>query len=353
MVDNQSSMEIMQSRWWNGGSPMRKEDEEGEGGWGRGRRMRKKKEARKRAAGASGGSPEKTTLHKLILGTYAGDERNYLMIAEVQLPIEDAERQMRVFDVDHGEIGVFEGARGKSKVKVIQQIKHEGEVNRARYMPQNSSLIATKTVSAEVNEDAVEDVAWHLRNEYLFGSVGGDQHLVIWDIRAQTTDKPIQSVFAHRDVVNCLAFNPANEWLVATGSADKTVKLFDLRKLSTSLYAFNYHKEEVFQVGWSPKKESILASCCAGRRILVWDYSRIGDEQDPEDVEDGPPELLFIHGGHTTKISDFSWNPYDEWVIASVADDNILQVWQMAENLYYSHGDKLPPDEPSSPRTPT
>ncbi len=34
--------------------------------------------------------------------------------------------------------------------QVVQQINHEGEVNRARHMPQNPFLIATKTVSAEV-----------------------------------------------------------------------------------------------------------------------------------------------------------------------------------------------------------
>jgi histone-binding protein RBBP4 len=55
--------------------------------------------------------------------------------------------------------------------------------------------------------------------------------------------------------------------------------------------------------------------------------------QSEEDAQDGPPELLFIHGGHTSKISDFSWNANDDWVMASVAEDNILQVWQMAENL--------------------
>jgi histone-binding protein RBBP4 len=43
-------------------------------------------------------------------------------------------------------------------------------------------------------------------------------------------------------------------------------------------------------------------------------------------MEDGPPELLFIHGGHTSKVSDFAWNPNDDWVCASVAEDNILQV---------------------------
>ncbi len=44
--------------------------------------------------------------------------------------------------------------------------------------------------------------------------------------------------------------------------------------------------------------------------------------------------MLFIHGGHTAKISDFSWNPNDPWVICSVSEDNIMQVWQMAENIY-------------------
>jgi hypothetical protein len=33
------------------------------------------------------------------------------------------------------------------------------------------------------------------------------------------------------------------------------------------------------QIGWSPKHETILASCGADRRVLIWDLSRIGDEQ--------------------------------------------------------------------------
>ncbi|KAF5810432.1 putative transcription factor WD40-like family [Helianthus annuus] len=52
----------------------------------------------------------------------------------------------------------------------------------------------------------------------------------------------------------------------------------------------------------------------------------------------GHPNCSFVHGGHTSKISDFSWNPCDDWVIASVAEDNILQIWQMAENIYHVGG---------------
>ncbi|CAF1202293.1 unnamed protein product [Adineta steineri] len=63
-------------------------------------------------------------------------------------------------------------------------------------------------------------------------------------------------------------------------------------------------------------------------------FRKIGEEQTSDDAEDGPPELLFIHGGHAAKISDFSWNPNEPWVICSVSEDNIMQVWQMAENIY-------------------
>lgn len=71
---------------------------------------------------------------------------------------------------------------------------------------------------------------------------------------------------------------------------------------------------------------------------------RIDQEQTPEDAEDGPPELLFIHGGHTSKVSDFSWNPCEDWIVASVAEDNILQIWQMAENIYHDEDD-MPAEE--------
>mmetsp|Transcript_16441 Transcript_16441/g.35544 ORF Transcript_16441/g.35544 Transcript_16441/m.35544 type:complete len:418 (+) Transcript_16441:210-1463(+) len=346
---------------------------------------------------------------KLILGTHTSDgEQNYLMIAEVQLPLEDSELDARQYDDERNEVGGFGGTHGK--VHVIQQINHDGEVNRARHMPQEPFIIATKTVNADVfvfdyskhsskpssdgvcrpnlvlkghrtegyglawspymsghllsgSDDAqiclwdiqgstrasgqlmaktiyqehqgvVEDVAWHCHHADIFGSVGDDKQLILWDVRRPPAQAVMVAAEAHVAEVNCIAFNPLNPNILATGSADKTVALHDWRNLSQRLHVFESHADEVFQIGWNPKNETILASCGADRRVMVWDLSRIGDEQSPEDGEDGPPELLFIHGGHTSKISDFAWNGRDDWVVASVAEDNILQVWQMASNIY-------------------
>lgn len=359
------------------------------------------------------------SIHRIILGTHtSGDEQNHLIIANVQLPNEDAQVNARKYDEDRGEHGGFGSVSGKIEVKM--KINHPGEVNRARYMPHNPCVIATKSPAADVlvfdytkhpsepvdsavkcqlrlkghtkegyglswnnnvkgqllsgsddtticlwdlegnthdgneldartifkgHQGIVEDVQWHLLHDSLFGSVGDDKKLMIWDVRVHQTDKPRHSLDAHAAEVNCLSFNPFCEYILATGSADHTVALWDLRNLKLKLHSFESHSDEIFQVQWSPHNETILASSGSDRRLHVWDLSKIGEEQSAEDAEDGPPELLFIHGGHTAKISDFAWNPNDPWVVASVSEDNIMQVWQMAENIYNDQEIDVPPSE--------
>ncbi|KAA8585685.1 hypothetical protein FQN60_004379 [Etheostoma spectabile] len=287
-------------------------------------------------------------VHRLVLGTHTSDEQNHLVIASVQVPNDDAQFDASHYDSEKGEFGGFGSVSGKIEIEI--KINHEGEVNRARYMPQNHCIIATKTPTSDVlvfdynkhptkpagsaticlwdigagpkerkivdaktiftgHTAVVEDVSWHLLHESLFGSVADDQKLMI------------HAVDAHTAEVNCLSFNPYSEFILATGSADKTVALWDLRNLKLKLHSFESHKDEIFQVQWSPHNETILASSGTDRR------------------------LNFIHGGHTAKISDFSWNPNEPWVICSVSEDNIMQVWQMAENIY---NDEEPDNTPAS-----
>lgn len=120
-----------------------------------------------------------------------------------------------------------------------------------------------------------------------------------------------------------------------SGSSDRTLALWDLRNTSAKLHSFEAHTDQVTGVEWAPFVETVLASSSADRRVCVWDVTRIGREQEPEDAEDGPPELLFIHGGHTDRVVELSWNPQkeDKWVMASVADDNTVQVWQIADAI--------------------
>jgi histone-binding protein RBBP4 len=365
--------------------------------------------------------PERNvSVHKMVLGTHtSGPETNFLMVGEVTLPLPGAEVDAKRFDDEKQEVGGFGGNLTKVDLKI--KMTHDGEVNRARIMPQNNFVIATKSPSSTVyvydyskhpsqptdteirpqfrcmgheaegyglcwnphtagqllsgsddsivclwdinqapsgpnkelaamsvrrngHTDVIEDVDWHRHAAHMFGSVGDDSRLVLWD--ARESGAPSHTIErAHEGDVNCISFNPYNENLLATGGSDKNVHLWDLRTFKKPLHVLEGHQDGVFQVSWAPFNETILGSCSSDRRVHVWDLSRIGAEQDPEDAEDGPPELLFVHGGHTAKVSDFSWNATDHWTVASVAEDNILQVWQLAENIYNEDDDEGDEDD--------
>lgn len=76
-------------------------------------------------------------------------------------------------------------------------------------------------------EATVNDVAWHGLHDKLFASVGDDRQLLIWDMRAESSSKAAHSVLAHPTDINCVSFNPTNEFVLATGSADKVNHLLE------------------------------------------------------------------------------------------------------------------------------
>jgi histone-binding protein RBBP4 len=114
------------------------------------------------------------------------------------------------------------------------------------------------------HSNVVEDVDWHKKHSYMFASVGEDSRLVLWDTREAPDTFTSEVVRAHEGDVHCLAFNPANEFLLATGGADGIVALWDLRNLSRSIHDFKGHMDGVYQVSWSPHNEAILGSSSSG-----------------------------------------------------------------------------------------
>ncbi|KAM1211827.1 hypothetical protein PS1_003481 [Malus domestica] len=287
--------------------------------------------------------------HKLVLGTLTSDDYpNFLMVADALLP---------TCQPNFGAISENEPVM--PKVEITQKIRVFGEVNRARWMPQKSTIVGAKTSGADVyvldcskqggkkhqdeachpdlrlrghdKEGVVGDVSWHPKNENLFGSVGDDCQLMIWDLRTNQTQHCVKT---HETEINSLSFNSYNEWILATASSDTTVGLFDMRRLTIPLHVLSSHGEEVFQVECDPNHETVLASFADNRRLMVWDLNRVGEERAEGDGDDGPPELPFAHGGHKAKISDLSWNKNEPWVISSVAEDKTLEVWQIADSIF-------------------
>src|SRR5258706_7999621 len=137
----------------------------------------------------------------------------------------------------------------------------------------------------------VNDVQYHPAHRSLIGTVSDDLSLQILDVRQAGDNSSVVQGIGHDDAVNALAFNAASDFIIATGSSDKTIGIWDLRNLKDKLHVLEGHNDQVTSLAWHPKEEAILGSGSYDRRVIFWDLSKVGEEQLPDDQEDGPPEL--------------------------------------------------------------
>ncbi|KAK9043882.1 hypothetical protein V6N11_072206 [Hibiscus sabdariffa] len=90
-----------------------------------------------------------------------------------------------------------------------------------------------------------------------FCSVGDDSCLILWDARVGTSPA-VKVEKAHDADIHCVDWNPHDDNLILTGSADNTG-----------------HKEAVLCVQWSPDKSSVFGSSAEDGLLNIWDYDKV------------------------------------------------------------------------------
>lgn len=229
------------------------------------------------------------TIHRLILGTHTSDEQNHLLIASVQLPNEDAQFDASHYDNEKGEFGGFGSVSGKIEIEI--KINHEGEVNRARYMPQNPCVIATKTPSSDV---LVFDYTKHPSKPDPNGECHPDLRYLLL-------------------VYSFLLFHMEYSWCVRLCWQLIIKCIFFLSRLRG-------HQKEGYGLSWNPNLNGYLLSASDDHTICLWDINATPKEHRVIDAKT-------IFTGHTAVVEDVAWHLLHESLFGSVADDQKLMIW--------------------------
>lgn len=112
------------------------------------------------------------------------------------------------FNETTGEVGGHGNAKKPFAYNVVQRINHPGEVNKARYQPQNPNIIASLAVDGRV---LIFDRTKHGSNPLPNGEVKFEMELV-----------------GHSSEGYGLSWSPYNEGNLVTGNEDMTVKLWQV-----------------------------------------------------------------------------------------------------------------------------
>ncbi|XP_047174830.1 uncharacterized WD repeat-containing protein C17D11.16-like isoform X1 [Vigna umbellata] len=137
-------------------------------------------------------------------------------------------------------------------------------------MPKHSGY--SWSVSAEV-----ESLAWDPHTEHYFVVSLDDGIVKGFDIRKAKPDSspdesPTFSLHAHDKPVSSVSYNPSAPNLLATGSMDKTVKLWDLSNNQPSFVASNSPKAgAIFKISFSEDDPFLLAIGGSKGKLQLWD----------------------------------------------------------------------------------
>ncbi|CAH2448686.1 Histone acetyltransferase complex subunit [Komagataella phaffii CBS 7435] len=216
----------------------------------------------------------------------------------------------------------------------------------------------SKNTTAPVQEfsphsSSVNEVSWNSEYNFLIGSASDDRSFQIHDLRSGETIIKVDD--AHNGDVNAIKFHPVLGDLLVTAGQDTLVKVWSLSKLLSPAdepskndestndeiqeerdQAIRYlhgHFNSVTQVDFNPENPNyLLSSSCLDKRVMVWNLANLDEDFEEDEAEKNPeyndPALIFIHGGHTSSLSEARWHPTLHDVILSCGEDNLLEVWQ-------------------------
>ncbi|GFE54272.1 chromatin assembly factor 1 [Babesia ovis] len=146
----------------------------------------------------------------------------------------------------------------------------------------------------DVEDAPFNDVQVLPSNRQVFMTVADDCVARLYDSRLDNRGSSPQLQLEGETELNCLNFNPFDDCIVATGEADGSVCIWDLRNPTEAVVVLSHHTEAVNQVEFCPASAGMLASASGDNKVCIWELS----------IED---KLRFVHAGHRGAVSDLSW----------------------------------------------
>jgi len=164
---------------------------------------------------------------------------------------------------------------------------------------------------------AVTSVTFSPSDWTLLISGGADNTSRVWN----TSTGEALAVLAHPKTVFGIAVQPTGG-LLATACWDGKVRLYGLPSFRLQA-ELSGHTGGLYSVAFSPLDPSLLASASADRSVRIWDVSQ----------PDSPRQLwqLQVHGDHVTSVG---WSPTEAMTLSSTSWDRKFRLWRISEQEY-------------------
>lgn len=191
-----------------------------------------------------------------------------------------------------------------------------------------------RATSTNYHVDAVLSLSWNKTHRNLLASASADRTIKLWDLSrtgGTTTGDGEEAGGAmrsfdgvHKDKIQAVQWNDKEPTVLLSGSYDRTVRTFDSRAPGSCLGAVVGSDVEALR--WDPWDQYGFYVSLENGLVLNFDARTLRS-----DLSDPPPSRFTV-SAHDGAASALDINPHVRGVMVTGGTDKVVKVWNVAED---------------------
>ncbi|KAK9466079.1 WD40-repeat-containing domain protein [Lipomyces arxii] len=170
---------------------------------------------------------------------------------------------------------------------------------------------------------------WNLVEKTTFCTASWDGFIKVWSPARPQSISTLQPRNAPLSCTYTASYSPYNATLIASGSSDSNLRLWDPRVGNFPTNSIIAHNgAEILSLDWNKYRPEVLATSSVDRTIKVWDIRFLNrSSPTPHGVgANASPINEFL--GHEYAIRKISWSPHSPELLLSVSYDMTARIWE-------------------------
>jgi periodic tryptophan protein 1 len=183
-----------------------------------------------------------------------------------------------------------------------------------------------RELDSSYHVDAVLSLSWNRSHRNLLASASADRTVKLWDLSRDPLSKDggaIRSFNVHKDAVQAVKWNRTDSTVLLTGSYDRTVRMFDTRSPDVAVGA--KIGAEVEGLCWDPFDPLSFFVSLENGIILNFDARAL-----PSDFSLPSPSKWTL-SAHDGAVSCMDINPHIRGCLITGGTDKQVKVWNIVE----------------------
>jgi len=205
---------------------------------------------------------------------------------------------------------------GGEDTSMADEIMRHNMMNNSGKMQNNTLTPRGASLKSGSHTDAVMSLSWNKVHRQVIASGSADCTVKLWDVTQAHSDQANAGTLKHhKDKVQSVLWHPKEGTLLATGSYDRTVALVDARD------AENVRQVKIpgdcESLAWDPFNSHHLTVASEDGTVMCWDVRKFSDKTPLWSI------IASEYGG----LSDLSYNPHVPGMMATSAVDKTVTIW--------------------------